>query len=421
MTRYWIYKCGTADAAHRKATGDWGRIFTDANIRSGTAVDWGVIEKHKGLGQAKPGDLIIAQTSEGPRWIEGVAEVATPTRAPTDRQRIRLRPLERLRANLKVLKDADPVLAALPAFRSGPVATLFPIDNTDAERLLAAARAEDTRANPLHRHSMLLALGAARIDEGRYATKQTWRAGERAWQAAQQSRQPMAIIFGDATHDSGNLFRWALIDDLRASESGTHVSWKGVRAIHGHRTSDLIKVSDGQPLPPRLGRIAAAVVTPTFLQHESRRAAHEREALAQIIQDAENDPVAYEQVWRRLRRHQSPFRTNLMTAYGHRCAISGFDVPEVLEAAHIDAHAKSGDNRTDNGLLLRADLHALFDMGLVRIEPSSLRIDIHRSIRTSSYADLHGQQLRPRTDGRSPSKSALRAKWNAARTSAGDE
>ena len=420
MTRYWIYKCGTADASHRKATGDWSRVFTDANIRSGTAVAWGLIEGRKGLNEAKPGDLIIAQTSEGPRWIEGVAEVATPTQAPSHRQRIRLRPRERLRASLKVLKDADPVLAALPAFRAGPVATLFSIDTADAEHLLAAARAEDKRTNPLYRQSMLLALGAARIDEGHYATRQTWRAGDRAWQAAQQAHQPMAIIFGDATHDSGNLFRWALIDDLQVRKSGTQISWRGVRALQGYRTTDLIKVSDGRPVPPGLGRIAAAVGTPLFLQREASRAAREFDALTQIVQDAENDPVAYEQVWRRLRRHQSPFRTNLMAAYGRRCAISGFDVPEVLQAAHIDAHAKSGDNRTDNGLLLRADLHALFDVGLVRIDPSSLRIDLHHSLRRSSYGELHGQQLRPRIDGGSPNKSALRAKWNAARSAAPD-
>ena len=92
----------------------------------------------------------------------------------------------------------------------------------------------------------------------------------------------------------------------------------------------------------------------------------------------------------------------------------------MLEAAHIDPHSKSGDNRTDNGLLLRADLHVLFDMGLLRVAPGSLRIELHASLRGSSYGELHGQRLRPRTDGGRPDDDALQARWNAPVETAGD-
>jgi len=156
---------------------------------------------------------------------------------------------------------------------------------------------------------------------------------------------------------------WAVIADLRVEKSGTRISWKSARPLPGHRASDLIEVSDGDPLPGRILRIDAVVETPSSLQRESGR---------------------------------------------------------LLEAAHIDSHSASGDNRTDNGLLLRADLHTLFDMNLLRIDPETLRIDLAKSLRSSAYGDLHDQPLRPRTDGGSPSKPALRARWRAPVERAGD-
>ena len=131
------------------------------------------------------------------------------------------------------------------------------------------------------------------------------------------------------------------------------------------------------------------------------------------LREADHDPLALEQVLRRLRKHQSEFRTNLLAMYSGQCAITGADVPEALEAAHIDPHSEYGDNRTENGLLLRADLHVLFDAGLLRVHPQTLTVDLARELRLSAYKDLHGVSLRSRVDGKRPNITALEHHWDA--------
>ena len=67
---------------------------------------------------------------------------------------------------------------------------------------------------------------------------------------------------------------------------------------------------------------------------------------------------------------QGTFRTLVTDAYDRRCAVSGERSLSVLEAAHIKAHRAEGPNRTRNGLLLRADIHRLFDDGYVTVDPN---------------------------------------------------
>ena len=66
---------------------------------------------------------------------------------------------------------------------------------------------------------------------------------------------------------------------------------------------------------------------------------------------------------------QGTFRTLVTDAYERRCAVTGERSLSVLEAAHIRAHAAEGPNQTRNGLLLRADIHRLFDDGYVTVDP----------------------------------------------------
>jgi putative restriction endonuclease len=63
------------------------------------------------------------------------------------------------------------------------------------------------------------------------------------------------------------------------------------------------------------------------------------------------------------RRGQAAFRAALIDAYGGRCSITGCDAVEALEAAHISPYKGDHTNDVTNGLLLRADLHTLFDLG----------------------------------------------------------
>ncbi len=82
----------------------------------------------------------------------------------------------------------------------------------------------------------------------------------------------------------------------------------------------------------------------------------------------------------RERRGQQQFRDSLQSRYGKRCLISGCEVLAVLEAAHIRPYRGDEDNHPANGLLLRSDLHTLFDLDLLGIEPKGLRVELHPDV-----------------------------------------
>jgi putative restriction endonuclease len=66
---------------------------------------------------------------------------------------------------------------------------------------------------------------------------------------------------------------------------------------------------------------------------------------------------------------QRSFQAVVLNAYHRRCAISGTHIPPVLQAAHILPVAAGGEHRLDNGLLLRSDVHTLFDRGYLGVDP----------------------------------------------------
>lgn len=124
-----------------------------------------------------------------------------------------------------------------------------------------------------------------------------------------------------------------------------------------------------------------------------------------------DDPAEIQSFARRVRRGQRRFRQNLIQAYGSLCAISGWGPEEVLEAAHINPHSRSGINSLDNGLLLRADLHTLFDERWIRIHPETLELHVDERLRRSEYWRFHGHVLRERIDGGRPAEDHLRHHW----------
>jgi len=128
--------------------------------------------------------------------------------------------------------------------------------------------------------------------------------------------------------------------------------------------------------------------------------------------DAPDDDITQRQTSaRKVRAGQPIFRRNLLRAYGEKCSISGTGPKEVLEAVHIIPHAESGINALDNGLLLRADLHNLFDDGLLRINPDSLIVELSSELRSTDYWELNGVQLRDRSDGSQQGREFLKQRW----------
>jgi hypothetical protein len=107
------------------------------------------------------------------------------------------------------------------------------------------------------------------------------------------------------------------------------------------------------------------------------------------------------------RQGQARFRRALMTAYRGRCAVSGCEIAPLLEAAHIHPYRGRETNAVQNGLLLRADIHTLFDLGLITISENH-EIQISASLVDTEYASLRGRALTvPRSPKYRPSGLAL--------------
>jgi hypothetical protein len=98
------------------------------------------------------------------------------------------------------------------------------------------------------------------------------------------------------------------------------------------------------------------------------------------------------------REGQPAFRNALLQAYGGACAISGCTVEAVLEAAHIVPYRGPHTNVIENGLLLRADLHKMFDLHLFSIAPNTRTVRLSPELMRSEYACFHGVTLRRTSD-----------------------
>lgn len=111
----------------------------------------------------------------------------------------------------------------------------------------------------------------------------------------------------------------------------------------------------------------------------------------------------------KMRRGQRRFRLSLLKTYS-ACMVSGCVLVDLLEAAHIQPYRGERDNHDENGLLLRADLHTLFDLDLLGIEPLGLTVHLHPSARAAGYAAFEGVMLR-RHGAVGPSRPALETRW----------
>ncbi len=91
------------------------------------------------------------------------------------------------------------------------------------------------------------------------------------------------------------------------------------------------------------------------------------------------------------RAGQGAFRKAVLQHFGGRCVISGCDIPEVLDAAHIVPFADVKTQDPSRALLLRADLHVLFDRGLLTItrRDGKALVKVHEDLEaTALYGEL---------------------------------
>ncbi len=121
-------------------------------------------------------------------------------------------------------------------------------------------------------------------------------------------------------------------------------------------------------------------------------------AVALETRELSDDDARYGSAYlTRARLGQGAFKTLVLQAYNSHCAMTGEKTLPVLEAAHIRQYAEGGPHRTSNGLLLRSDLHTLFDAGYMTVTPD-YHIEVSPRIREEfnngkEYYALHGRSL----------------------------
>jgi len=114
------------------------------------------------------------------------------------------------------------------------------------------------------------------------------------------------------------------------------------------------------------------------------------------------------------RQGQKAFRHRLIKRYGGRCMLSGCEILEIVDAAHIWPYLGPKDNHPDNGLLLRTDLHTLFDLHILAFEPGTLIAHFGSEASGAGYAHLEGMPLDLSEAGlKRPSSTCLEDRWSA--------
>ena len=146
----------------------------------------------------------------------------------------------------------------------------------------------------------------------------------------------------------------------------------------------------------------------TFI--DSVRGADEAEGLPLELPQTDLDHDARVRIVQSIvrRQGQKKFRDGLLRQYESRCAISGSGVVHLLDAAHIRPYLGPHTNEITNGLLLRTDLHALFDLGFLAIDPITRKVRVANVLMATEYAEFNNRVIaEPQDSSQRPSDSNL--------------
>jgi putative restriction endonuclease len=121
------------------------------------------------------------------------------------------------------------------------------------------------------------------------------------------------------------------------------------------------------------------------------------------------------------RRGQVAFRLALLDAYQGRCVVTGCDAAWALEGAHLCPYRGPDSNVVTNGLLLRADIHTLFDLRLLAPDPATRIIVVSKLLAGTQYEVLSNCRLSdPAAVWQRPDQDALEMIWQSFRDAEDD-
>lgn len=120
------------------------------------------------------------------------------------------------------------------------------------------------------------------------------------------------------------------------------------------------------------------------------------ESMSQLILE-EPESMYGKSILKKVRLGQGAFRILVTDAYNRKCAITGEKTLPVLEAAHIKPYSETGPHIISNSLLLRSDLHKLFDSGYITVT-TNLKVEVSRRIKEEyqngkEYYKFHGNSI----------------------------
>lgn len=142
--------------------------------------------------------------------------------------------------------------------------------------------------------------------------------------------------------------------------------------------------------------------------HEPLLSAHDAAEDAYVLTDSDERTVLNRQI--RARRGQAAFRQALRERFNDTCLVTRCKLADLLEAAHISPYRGEKDHHPSNGLLLRADIHTLFDLDLLGIDPATLQVHLHPKLQGLGYDAFASQVLACQAN--LLSREALESRWS---------
>lgn len=200
----------------------------------------------------------------------------------------------------------------------------------------------------------------------------------------------------DASFAAGSMKKFYPIVDMRNPSRSYFVRDKG--RLHSVKAVVTFALREQQP----------STVARDF--HAADAAQRLRELEFDVVHNVENVDEEREREWlsRLKRQGQVEFRTKLIDLYGG-CPLSGCTTLSALEAAHVRPVSNQGADAQSNGILLRADLHKLFDADLLAIDPTTGRIALAESCKADYEAMLARKIFAPPAGG--PALADFQCRW----------